>query len=109
MDNSINWHTHNVVSEAIRVREKTNCPNCGAPIDSEKCEYCGTVFLDFAAMDADKPFFMKIKSEDKVFIVKVRLTDASMHMDTSTLYFDNNPYCTMSAQTELTMNFVVLP
>lgn len=21
----------------------TNCPNCGAPIISNKCEYCGTV------------------------------------------------------------------
>ena len=23
-----------------------NCPNCGAPIDSYKCEYCGTVHSD---------------------------------------------------------------
>lgn len=22
----------------------TNCPNCGAPIVANKCEYCGTVF-----------------------------------------------------------------
>lgn len=21
-----------------------NCPNCGAPITGDKCEYCGTVF-----------------------------------------------------------------
>lgn len=21
-----------------------NCPNCGAPITSDKCEYCGTEF-----------------------------------------------------------------
>ena len=24
----------------------TNCPNCGAPITSYECEYCGTVFED---------------------------------------------------------------
>ena len=26
---------------------KTNCPNCGAPIDYEKnkCEYCGTPYI----------------------------------------------------------------
>lgn len=24
----------------------TNCPNCGAPITKETCEYCGTVFVD---------------------------------------------------------------
>lgn len=23
-----------------------NCPNCGAPITGDKCEYCGTVFMD---------------------------------------------------------------
>lgn len=22
----------------------TNCPNCGAPVTSYKCDYCGTVF-----------------------------------------------------------------
>ena len=22
----------------------TNCPNCGAPITSDKCDYCDTVF-----------------------------------------------------------------
>lgn len=24
--------------------KRTNCPNCGAPITSYKCEYCGTRF-----------------------------------------------------------------
>lgn len=24
--------------------KKLNCPNCGAPITGDKCEYCGTVF-----------------------------------------------------------------
>ena len=26
---------------------KTNCPNCGAPIQGPKCEYCGTNFRDY--------------------------------------------------------------
>lgn len=28
------------------MKMKTNCPNCGAPIDysKEKCEYCGTYY-----------------------------------------------------------------
>ena len=34
--------------ETINTFDKlTNCPNCGAPITSSKCEYCGTVFRDF--------------------------------------------------------------
>lgn len=24
----------------------TNCPNCGAPIVGNECEYCGTIFND---------------------------------------------------------------
>lgn len=33
---------------------KTNCPNCGAPIDyaKEKCEYCGT-WYDFSPYSYD--------------------------------------------------------
>ena len=30
-------------------KDSTNCPNCGAPIESDKCAYCGTIFVDFAA------------------------------------------------------------
>lgn len=26
------------------IKKQTNCPNCGAPITSYKCEYCGTRF-----------------------------------------------------------------
>ena len=27
----------------------TNCINCGAPITGDKCEYCGTVYLERAS------------------------------------------------------------
>lgn len=50
-----------------------NCPNCGAAIESEKCPYCGTVFIDFACIDADKPFYLKIKTNGTVCIVKTIL------------------------------------
>ena len=32
---------------AVNKTSKTNCPNCGAPIDihAEKCEYCDTPWL----------------------------------------------------------------
>lgn len=29
----------------------TNCPNCGAPITSRVCEYCGTVFRSVDTRD----------------------------------------------------------
>ena len=37
------------------------CPNCGAAIESERCPYCGTLFIDFAEMNIDgTPFHIKI-------------------------------------------------
>ena len=38
------------LSKAAKTNGSKNCPNCGAPIETEKCPYCGTMFLDFAAM-----------------------------------------------------------
>ena len=32
----------------------TNCPNCGAPITSSKCEYCGTDFEQSAIWGMSK-------------------------------------------------------
>lgn len=31
----------------------TNCPNCGAPITSHQCEYCGTMFNTLKQCDHD--------------------------------------------------------
>lgn len=46
-----------------------NCPNCGAPIESEKCAYCGTVILDFAALQVGAPTYAKIKLPNGTFII----------------------------------------
>lgn len=50
--------------------KKTNCPNCGMPIIGEKCEYCGTVFIDFACIDTNKPFYIKVRHGDKILRAK---------------------------------------
>lgn len=44
--------------------KKFNCPNCGAPITTDVCKYCGTVFLDFAAIQANKPSYIKFKVDN---------------------------------------------
>lgn len=41
-----------------------NCPNCGAIITTDVCQYCGTVFLDFAAIQANKPSYIKFKVDN---------------------------------------------
>lgn len=45
---------------------KTNCPNCGAPIDRYKCkcDYCGTWYFDFTGFDMseDVPYYVRFRS-----------------------------------------------
>lgn len=70
-----------------------NCPNCGAPIESAKCPYCGTLLLDFADLDIDKPSYVRIKIHDKIVMFKVRIKNltATIGEDYPMFYADNNP------------------
>lgn len=60
------------------MKELLNCPNCGAPIEDTKCPYCGSVFIDFASMDMDKPFYLRIKHDGKVMTCKARIDHAEL-------------------------------
>lgn len=46
--------------------KSTNCPNCGAPIKTGKCPYCGTIFVDpnIMAVYADNRVFMSFEVFD---------------------------------------------
>lgn len=45
---------------------KTNCPNCGSPLEPYKCrcEYCGTYYFDFVAFDMSQnvPYYVKFRT-----------------------------------------------
>lgn len=64
------------------MREELNCPNCGAPITSEKCEYCGTLFYDFSAIDVDKPCYLKIKYQNAIVMVRAKVRRSELNMTT---------------------------
>lgn len=94
--------------------EREICPQCGAAITEEKCPYCGTLFYDFACIDIQKPFWIKIKDGNIIRRMKVRLQSAQYTVgnpDISLLYCDDNPvYMTSSpAMYEFNMCFNVLP
>ena len=42
------------------------CPVCGAPVDGEKCEYCGCVIYDFATISTDKPCYIRMRMPDAI-------------------------------------------
>ena len=92
---------------------QTNCPNCGAVMQTDKCDHCGTILYDFACLDADQPFFIKIKRGNTVHRLKVCLTEASFdyHMNNgATLYCDDTPYVFMrSPYSEMDLHFRILP
>lgn len=50
------------------MREKTNCPNCGAPISGIKCEFCGTQFFDLADLELNKPGFLRVRFNDSMLL-----------------------------------------
>lgn len=54
-----------------------NCPNCGAPITGDKCEYCGTHFMD-CTMDTERPFYIKLRNRNGLYVDRVYLRNATI-------------------------------
>lgn len=42
--------------------QRTNCPNCAAPIDPDRtrCAYCGTIYLDLIPLQLRGPSWLRI-------------------------------------------------
>ena len=92
--------------------ERYNCPNCGAPIESTQCPYCGTIFYDFTVMDFDKPTYIRIhyNGQYMVFRALARSMNVSMNPNEYAYYADNSVYAQMpSMAMDVTIDFSVLP
>lgn len=74
--------------------EKLNCLNCGAPIEpfNHKCKYCGTSYFDLTSMDinGNKPFYLKIKIDNKIITQLVRASSKSFTLEQNNIYLGNN-------------------
>ena len=60
------------------MRDKLNCPNCGAPISGFRCEYCGTQFWDLADMELNRDGYLRIRIRDEIISVKAIPTNISI-------------------------------
>lgn len=58
---------------------KFNCPNCGAPITGDRCEYCGTQFIDCTTLRPDKAFYLKYSPDGKNTIVARVILESARH------------------------------
>lgn len=53
----------------------TNCPNCGAPIEKYKCDYCGTYFIDVADIKERGVSYLRMQFGDETRLIKARLEE----------------------------------
>lgn len=73
----------------FKSKGRTNCPNCGAPIEGEKCEHCGTMFYDFGALEIGKLAYFKFILNGMVFMFK-GIADADVTAEPNMLYMELN-------------------
>ena len=96
------------------MRERLNCPNCGGPITSEQCKYCGTLFYDFSAIEIGKPCYLKIKHNNTIMLVKATANNVECNMNADTVdAIDTfgNPICSFISNynLDLSMDFHCVP
>jgi len=81
----------------MSVPRVTNCPNCGAPIDSDKCPYCGTRLVNIADLEIGEPIWLIFNDHGNVPRgVRVRINHVSTVIkhemgDYDAFYMDNEP------------------
>ena len=80
-----------------------NCPNCGAPIESTQCPYCGTVFYDFTVIDSDKPTYIRMNWRGHQMVFKAVMRSVEVNMSSGSLFWRGGD--TMDAVIE----FIILP
>ena len=90
--------------------ERLNCPNCGAPITGDRCEYCGTQFID-TTVTIGKPFYLKVMQGDSIIIDKVFVESMNAYVDpvdTMDLYANNEVYVTVCStpRRRYTINYI---
>ena len=75
---------------------KYNCPNCGAPIEGVKCQYCGTYFFNICDIDTKKPKYIRIPIGDRTYMFNVIATNVKLEASDSCigLYADSTKLTT---------------
>lgn len=90
-----------------------NCPNCGAPIQSDICPYCGSVFLDWACFDMNRPTFVKVRDHlGHIKLLKIMPVSTTMTLSNNScaLYADDKIYTQVwPEELRIEAEFVAVP
>ena len=83
------------MSTFIPKKKATNCPNCGAPLETGKykCEFCGTRYIDFESFDLYEPTIIRIntgtRDRPRYFQMKMALVDVELTGESYPLFVDS--------------------
>lgn len=92
-----------------RVGNSKSCPFCGAPITSDKCEYCGSILVDVSCIKKDEPFYLKIIDKNgEVFIARVKLERLQKCSSWPEALYADNRVIARCCETVISMDFVVV-
>lgn len=91
-----------------KTKGRLTCPNCGAPITNDICEYCGAVLVDVACINMNRPTLLKVIDENGI----VRMFNCKINRyweecETNNLWADNNIVLALR-QPEIHMVFDIL-
>ena len=56
------------------MKNRLNCPNCGAPIASKTCPYCGTTFINYIDEDEELRRLQYILKSQEINLSQMRQT-----------------------------------
>ena len=58
----------------MEIENRLNCPNCGAPITSKTCLYCGTTFINYIDEDEELRRLQYILKSQEINLSQMRQT-----------------------------------
>ena len=89
-----------------------NCPNCGAPVVSNKCDYCGTYIFDFSQISMGEPCWISVDLGDgskKLLHVILNNARVDANYNEISYYADNRIVDTLTEpDITLDMSFYVI-
>ena len=58
----------------MEIENRLNCPNCGAPITSKTCPYCGTTVINYTDTDEELRRLQYILKSQEINLSQIRQT-----------------------------------